>query len=71
MRDAICAVYPNDAWKRKVANMDDNQVYAVYHSFLERGVFDKAKQNKKEVSVNVRTDVPQFEVWTGEQLSFW
>jgi hypothetical protein len=43
MRNAISDAYDGKRWKAKVACMYDDQVIAVYHSFLERGVFDKPK----------------------------
>lgn len=44
MRVAIAKVYKGDGWKRKVHNMPDYQVTAIYFSFLEAGKFDKPKQ---------------------------
>lgn len=41
MRDKISEVYSGWGWKTKVARMYDDQVIAVYHNFLERGMFDK------------------------------
>ena len=36
MRSAIAKVYPGQKWKFKVARMSDQQVIAVYYSFLHR-----------------------------------
>ena len=36
MRAAIAKVYPGQSWKYKVAKMSDQQVMAVYFSFLRR-----------------------------------
>lgn len=36
MRTAIAKVYPGTAWKYKVAKMSDQQVMAVYFSFVNR-----------------------------------
>lgn len=44
MRVAIAKVYNGPAWIRKVHNMPDYQVTAIYFSFLESGKFDKPKQ---------------------------
>jgi hypothetical protein len=40
MREKIADVYNGRAWKDKVAKMEDDQVTAIYLSFLEKGVFD-------------------------------
>jgi len=36
MRAAIANVYPGKSWKSKVARMADQQVMAIYFSFLRR-----------------------------------
>lgn len=36
MRAAIAKVYPGISWKNKVARMADQQVMAIYFSFLHR-----------------------------------
>ena len=36
MRAAIAKVYPGKSWKNKVARMADQQVMAIYFSFLRR-----------------------------------
>lgn len=36
MRRAIAKVYPGQNWKYKVAKMSDQQVIAVYFSFVQR-----------------------------------
>lgn len=38
MRCAILKVYPGEKWVLKVADMSDKQIYAVYMSFLNRGL---------------------------------
>jgi hypothetical protein len=38
MRNAILKVYRGEKWILKVADMSDKQVYAVYMSFLKRGL---------------------------------
>jgi hypothetical protein len=41
MRSYISDVYPSRQWRERVAAMYEDQVIAVYHSMLNRGVFDK------------------------------
>ena len=50
MRAEISKVYPNQAWKRKVACMYDNQVIAVYYDFLKRGMFKQKPKNTQSIS---------------------
>lgn len=40
MREKIAEVYDGPAWRIKVSKMEDDQVIAIYYSFLEKGVFD-------------------------------
>lgn len=40
MRAKVKAVYDNDNWKNKVNAMGENQVVAIYYSFLRKGKFD-------------------------------
>jgi hypothetical protein len=78
MRYIISRVYPSDKWRSRVRRMSDNQVCAIYFSFLEQGKFDK-KPVKKSCQEPVerpcteslnepRTDA--FAVDTAEQMSF-
>lgn len=46
MRSALCDVYNTRKWREAVCNMPDNQVIAIYHSFLNRGMFDKGPPKK-------------------------
>jgi hypothetical protein len=76
MRDAITTVYSGPKWKRKVANMDDNQVIAVYHKFLREGKFDEDYDDeptyrKEKKTKGSRKEAPHFEPYTGEQLSLF
>lgn len=48
MRSAISDVYASRKWREEVNLMPDSQVIAVYHSFLERGVFDKGPPKKTQ-----------------------
>ena len=53
MRVAITEVYPGPTWERKVANMPDDQVVAIYYEFLRQGRFhsrSKARLEKKQDS---------------------
>lgn len=47
MRSRISDVYPYDKWKNKVAAMYDDQVIAIFHNFVKRGMFEKTKVNRK------------------------
>lgn len=49
MRNAIEKVYPGPGWRRKVANMAEGQVIAVYLAFEKNGTFnrDLKKHNKQ------------------------
>lgn len=47
MREKIADVYGGKTWKDKVAKMEDDQVTAIYLSFLEKGVFDGRYPIKK------------------------
>ena len=44
MRYLIARVYPSDNWKKRVRRMSDNQVCAIYFSFLKQGKFEKKKK---------------------------
>ena len=47
MRSAISDVYASRRWREEVNLMPDSQVIAVYHSFIERGVFERGIAKKK------------------------
>ena len=47
MKDAISRVYNTASWRRKVANMYDDQVIAIYRDFSHRGVLDKVLRNER------------------------
>ena len=51
MKDAIVTVYDTRSWKRKVANMYDDQVIAIYHNFLNRGILDKTLRKERPITV--------------------
>ncbi len=46
MREKIADVYPGPRWKWKVSVMEDDQVMAIYFSFLEKGVFEGKREIK-------------------------
>lgn len=46
MRRRISEVYDGLGWKKKVANMPDMQVYAIYKEFETRGKFRTERQLK-------------------------
>ena len=43
-RTAIAGCYDSVSWKRKVREMPDYQVYAIYKKFMEEGRFEKKKE---------------------------
>lgn len=76
MRDAIAEVYGGNKWKKKVSKMDDNQVIAVYYSFLNSGKFDEKpskkqpkKRNANEVVKENRRKENAYRAYVGRQLS--
>lgn len=48
MRKKIKEAYTSKFWLNKVDEMPDDQIIAVYYSFLERRKFDKPKKKKEE-----------------------
>lgn len=46
MRNKIISVYEGMAWRRRVENMPDDQVIAIYYRFLEDGKFNQPKKKK-------------------------
>lgn len=48
MRNMILDVYHSDTWKNKVKNMTNNQVIAIYNSFLKKGKFKGKKNDNKQ-----------------------
>ena len=48
MRKKIKAVYGNSTWDRKVDNMPDNQVIAIFYSMKENGKLNKSKKKHSE-----------------------
>lgn len=54
MRSMIANVYDSSSWRCRVAAMSDNQVIAVYYSFLEKGKFDRGRRRKAPVIDDAR-----------------
>ena len=57
MRAAIASVYSGEKWKRKVQNMPEDQIIAVYYSFLENGRFNSKPKSCESVKRSC-TDEP-------------
>lgn len=70
MRVAIAKVYSGEAWKRKVRNMPDYQVMAIYFSFLETGKFDKPKKPAAERTEPAKGPSP-FKPEVGVQITMF
>ena len=47
MKDAIIPVYDTTSWRKKVENMYDDQVVAIYYNFLNRGILDKVMRRER------------------------
>lgn len=54
MKDAIVRVYDTTSWKKKVENMYDDQVLAIYHNFRERGILDKTLKRERPGTAEAR-----------------
>ena len=52
MKDAISSVYETKSWRRKVENMYDDQVIAIYHNFSERGILNKVLRKERPTIIN-------------------
>lgn len=59
MRREISKVYNNKTWDNKVAQMPDNQVIAIYFSFLEQGRFERV--DPEPVSKQQNHQITMFE----------
>lgn len=73
MRAAIYDVYPGRKWKIKVQNMPDDQVIAVYYSFLAKGKFKDGSVGSAVSRGDITDDHPKvreanFKPYVGEQL---
>ena len=49
MREHISKVYNTDTWHKKVRDMPDGQVIAIYHTMVERGQLPIKKTKKKDI----------------------
>ena len=70
MRCAIYDIYPGDKWHKKVENMPDNQVTAVYFRFLAKGQFSPTKDLEDKI-VEAIMDEQTFKPFIGEQLTLF
>jgi hypothetical protein len=50
MRKDISNVYSGEMWKKKVARMPEDQVFAIYNRFLNQGKFRKKDGQKSKNS---------------------
>lgn len=72
MRRRISAVYNGLSWKKKVANMPERQVYAIYMSFKKSGKFKierelSALKNTKNVE-NMDLEAKKWHQMTFEEV---
>lgn len=51
MRSYILQMYPGESWKRKVYNMRDSQVMAVYFSFKNKNKEPIKGSNEKQITI--------------------
>lgn len=70
MRDAIATVYDTVSWKKKVANMYDDQVIAIYHNFANRGILDKTLRKEKP-TVSTLNHKPPYVEPESQQLTIF
>ena len=52
MRNAILRVYDTESWKKKVANMYDDQIIAIYHDFRNRGILNQVVRKERPKTTN-------------------
>ena len=64
MKDAIVSVYDTTSWKKKVANMYDDQVIAIYHNFLQRGILNKVLRRERPGAAEKRELEERYEQLT-------
>ena len=77
MREEILSVYPEGGWEEKVEKMPYYQIIAIYHSMLERGMFDTEKKKSGNPILDKQFNVPDKPIrsgrypWgMGEQIKF-
>ena len=69
-RYVVMNQYHNPTWRKKVRNMPDKQVLAIYFSMLESGKFDKPKNRIHKETEKLQKPY-RFVIYdTGKQLSF-
>lgn len=68
MREKIAEVYPGVGWKVKCRDMPDNQVVAIYRSFIEKGLFNKKKRLKKQIKPSNQINMFDYAKTIGVQL---
>ena len=66
MKDAIAKVYDTATWKKKVKNMRDDQVVAVYYNFRNRGMLGKTWNRERQILI--RNEKSKDDNW--QQLTF-
>lgn len=71
MRDAILKVYDTESWKKKVANMYDDQVIAIYHNFVERKILDKVMRRERPAAKKSAWAVEDYVPQEAEQLTIF
>lgn len=66
MKDAILSVYDTPTWRKRVSEMYDDQVIAIYYNFSERGILNKVlkKQRPKIVEVEPVKTEPRYQQLT-------
>ena len=67
MRHDISKVYLNSSWKKKVANMPDKQVMAIYYSFLANGKFGHVPKPIHSVKTQPIEPVVEQKHFTSDQ----
>ena len=66
MRHDISKVYLNSSWKKKVANMPDKQVMAIYYNFLANGKFGHVPKPRNSIH-NLKEPVVEQKHFTSDQ----
>ena len=69
MRVAVYEAYQGNGWHKKVDNMSDVQVQAVYFSLLDRGFFDRKPPAKTNQYGEKLAESLAYEPYVGDQLS--
>ena len=64
MKDAIANVYKTSSWRKKVSNMYDDQVIAIYHNFYNRGILNKVLRRERPATINKRKQEDKYQQLT-------